>query len=84
MNDRERIQVIQRKSLLLFEDNKVLYSNDDDYITILSNCIENIKLNKDNNHNNIEQLYEMHNCIQKYILFNEKINYKIKNLLYNK
>ena len=82
MNDRERIQVIQRKSLELFENNRILYNNDDDYINILSNCIEDIKLNKDNN--TIDKLYEIHNIIQKYILFNEKINHKMKNLLYNK
>jgi len=80
MNDRERIQIIQKKSLQLFENNKILYNNDDDYINILSNCIEDIKLNNDT----IDKLYEMHNCIQKYILFNEKIstgNYKFNKII---
>ena len=71
MNNREKIQVIQRKSLLLFEENKIL-DNNDNYMNILLNYIEDIKLNKDNNQNIIDKLYEMHNCIQKYILFNEK------------
>ena len=57
MNDRERIQVIQKKSLELFENNRILYNNDDDYINILSNCIEDIKLNKDND--TIDKLYEI-------------------------
>ena len=70
MNDREKIQFIQRKSLLLFKDHKILYENDD-YITILLNFIEIMKSNKDNNQYIIDKLYEMHNCIQTYILLNE-------------
>ena len=106
MNDRERIQLIQKKSLQLFENNKILYNNDDDYITILSDCIEDIKLNNDtemnrsfsgdsslfsrvsakkNTNNDIshitDKLYEMHNCIQKYILFNEKISSEYKKII---
>jgi hypothetical protein len=74
MNNREKIQTIQRKSLSLFEENKILYNNDNDYIINLLNYIEDIKLNKNNNNENIiDKLYEMHNCIQKYILFNENL-----------
>jgi hypothetical protein len=65
MDNRERVQRIQKSSLLLSENNNILYNNEDDYINILSNCIEDIKLNKDNT----DKLYEINNCIQKYILF---------------
>ena len=65
MNNRELVQIIQKKSLLLFENNNILYNNEEDYINVISKCIDDIKLNKDNT----DKLYEMHNCIQKYILF---------------